>query len=73
MLPFSSFYLKFYDFNSYICIAKHLIEYLINFSQTSFCKKLAKVIVTLNRASSIGKQNKEKRTKQKCQYLPVPK
>ena len=38
-------------FNSYICIAKQ------------FCKKLAEVIVILNRASSIDKHTKN---------LPVP-
>ena len=42
--------------------AKHLIESQINFNQTSFCKKLAEVIVTLNRASSIAKQNKNANT-----------
>ena len=48
----SSFYLKFY-FNSYICIAKQ------NLKPNQFCKKLAEVIVILNRASSIDKHTKK--------------
>ena len=52
----SSFYLKFY-----ICIAKQ------NLKPNQFCKKLAEVIVILNRASSIDKY-----TKKKPKYLPVP-
>ena len=39
----------------------------INFNQTSFSKKLAKVIVILNRASSIDKQNKKE-----AKILAVP-
>ena len=48
-------------FNSYICIAKQ------NLKQNHFCKKLAGVIVILNRDSSI-----DKHTKKKPKYLPVP-
>ena len=52
---------SFYLFNSYICIAKQ------NLKPNQFCKKLAEVIVILNRASSI-----DKHTKKKPKYLPVP-
>ena len=45
----SSFYLKFYI----ICIAKQ------NLKPNQFCKKLAEVIVILNRASSIDKYTKK--------------
>ena len=48
----SSFYLVL--FNSYICIAKK------NLKPNQFCKKLAEVIVILNRrASSIDKHTKK--------------
>ena len=71
MLPLSRFYLSFIKVRmlTAISVSDRIPS---NFNQTSFCKKLAKVIVTLNRASSIGKQNKEKKTRQTCQYLPVP-
>ena len=56
----SSFYLKFY-----LTAISVLLNRILN--QTSSVKKLAEVIVILNRASSIDKHNKKK-----PKYLPVP-
>ena len=53
--------LKFYLTAIAICIAKQ------NLKPNQFCKRLAEVIVFLNRASSI-----DKHTKKKPKYLPVP-
>ena len=49
----------------YLMAISVLLSRILN--QTSFCKKLAEVIVILNRASSI-----DKHTRKKPKYLPVP-
>ena len=54
-----SFIKQLYLFNSYIRIAKQ------NLKPNQFCKKLAEVIVILNRASSIDKHTK-------ISYKPQP-